>query len=182
MTITTKNFKQKLSGVVRSVNTAKTNLQELLVFGLEQYQEHDNNNYLTECVRACIGANALRTSTMKDYIVNATNLTWSKDKNGKPAFKKPKGESASVTWAAIKAGNWWEENEDGQAKPDVDALSKMKGAATAINNAIEQGRIKGGNTDEAQFALDSLNAAIKIIEDNREQEGSMGATQKRHNA
>lgn len=165
--INSKNFKSKLSGAIRSINSAKVNLQELLQFGCEQYSEHGNANYLTDCVRACVGANALRTSTMKDYIVNATNLTWAKAKDGKPAFKKPKGEDATVDWAAIDATPWYGFDDNGNAtKPDLDYVAQSKALISRILKSIENDKVKGGDIEGAQVmaaALEAgLNAALEL--------------------
>lgn len=161
--ITSKNFKSKLSGAIRSVNTAKKNLQEILEFGVDQFEQHGNANYLTDCVRACVGANALRTATMKDYIINATNLQWAKAKDGKPAFKKPKGEEPQVDRAALDACDWFEFDQNGNAeKPDLDYLAQSKALVSRILKGIENDKIKGGDIEGAKAMADALEAAIEL--------------------
>jgi hypothetical protein len=140
MTITTKNFSTKLSAFLTSTKTQRDNLQALIVFGLTHYRDHGDATYLSRGIQGCIGVKSLPTNTIKNYIKAQANLRLEAGKDG-AVFKK-EGKEVEVTLLDVAWYEW--EGADHQAKPDVDAMARVKTLVTTLAKAIKEGTVKEG--------------------------------------
>ncbi|MCW8982484.1 MAG: hypothetical protein OQK13_00405 [Gammaproteobacteria bacterium] len=146
MTVNTKNFSSKLSGLIKSAKTQRENLQELISFGLAHYAEHHDPVYLTKVANAAIGVRSLPTRTITDYIKHHANVGWTTLKDGKKGFKRigkeTQVEMPNVTWYD------WEGGKHNQVVEDYDALATIKSTLTKAFKKEEEGHLKEGQADK----------------------------------
>jgi hypothetical protein len=153
--ITLKNFNGKLAAVVKSAETMRANLQTILIFGLDHYANAGNGDSgcLTRTMNACIGVKALPTRTMQKFIEAHSNVVWSKLKDGTHGFKKVKGEDHTATVPAIA---WWNFDNSGQAKVDIDIVKRLESLVKGIAKAGEEGRVTAEQADMVGYVTGKL--------------------------
>lgn len=177
MTITAKNFNREISNLVRSATSQRDKLQALIVFGLQHCETTGDFGYLTKVMQAIIPVKAFRTQTAKDYIkAHVTNLTWTKLKDGNYGFAKfKKGVECLVT---MPSAPWYEFDNVGNAKPDIDIIMQMKALQTRVSKALNGEsvkRIKDGQESLAIKLSQALDAIIKLAPQPEETKGKQQA-------
>lgn len=164
--VTDSNYKRTLKTLVSNGTSGRDRLQALIVYGLKHVAEHDDASKLTEVMNAIIPVKVYRTQTAKDYIkAHVTNLTWTKLKDGKYGFAKfKKGVPCEVTIPS-ESNPWYEFNNVGNAKPDMDILTQMKALQTRVSKALNgesDKRIKEGQETLAVKMLQAFDALMKL--------------------
>lgn len=170
-TITNSNFKAQLNALVRSSTAQRDKLQALIVFGLQHVSEHDDASKLTQVMNAIIPVNAFRTATAKDYIkAHVTNLTWTKLKDGNHGFAKfKKGVACEVTMPSA-SNPWYEHDNQGNVKPDIDILMQMKALQTRVSKALNHEgdkRVKEGQESLAVKMLQAFDAVMALAPESK---------------
>lgn len=169
--ITAKNFKRTLNDIVKGISSRRDKLQELIAFGMAHYEAQADTCYLNQVLNSCVGVQALRTNTMKNYIEAVANIKC-QGKAGEYIFKKVKGEDATVDNKLLVGTKWWEFDNDGQVKV-FDAVKSAKSLLNQINTA-QKGETKSGNkiecTDmDSTIALkNALEAWLRVNTANKE--------------
>lgn len=155
-TITTKNFKRKLSAVITSTKAMRVNVQLLIDFGLEQYRDHGNASYLSAILNQCIGVKALPTITLKDYIKEHANLRWVKLKDGSHGFKKD-GKEVAVTMPTVV---WyeWEGGGHNDVKADMKIATRIKSLLTQLRTNLGDGKV-----DDLELARKAEKALAELV-------------------
>lgn len=160
--VTAKNFKSKLSSVIKAAKSGRVNLQALIEFGLAHYAEHGDTVYLQSCVDACVGVGSLNTSRMIGFIEAHANITWrkkeAKDGEKVAVFSKAAGQQAEVLPVTTA---WWDyEKPDAELKAK-DVLKMIQDMHKRIASELDRHNV----TDEAlaKRALEMLSADIKAF-------------------
>lgn len=155
MAITAKTFKRTLNDVVKGIASRRDKLQELIAFGMAHYEAQADTCYLNQVLNSCVGVQALRTNTMKNYIEAVANVNCT-GKAGEYIFKKKKGEDATVDQKLLVGTKWFEFDNDGQVK----VFDAVKSAQSLLNQvrAAKAGESKSGK--EVQCA--DLDATIAL--------------------
>lgn len=160
--ITTKNFGAKLAGVIKTAKTMRSNLQNLLLFGMEHYAQSGDTVYLTKCMQSCVGVSALPTQKMKQFIQEHANVSWREiqGKNGKQFVFKKVGDAPTYKIPAI---NWWDISKAGDASPDMDTDAAIINLRTRMAKKLEAGTVKNkANAKRDIKALDELITKLKL--------------------
>lgn len=164
MTITAKNFNITLTRLVNSTTTQRDKLQALIIFGMNHCESTGDAGYLTKVMQAIIPVKAFRTQTAKEYIkAHVSNLTWTKLKDGNYGFAKLKKGTDCVVTMPDKP--WYEFDNVGNAKPDIDILMQAKALQTRISKALNgesDKRIKDGQESLAIKLSQALDALLKL--------------------
>lgn len=152
--VTEKTFSKVLAATLKSATAMRSNIQALIVFGMQHYAEHRNAAYLSSIVNKCIGVKALPTQTIKEYIKAHSNLHWVKLSDGTHGFKmngdNPEVKELDVSWYD------WEGGKHNKVTTDMDFLSQIKSLQTRITKALSDGHIKEENREKAQQAVQTL--------------------------
>lgn len=155
-----KTFTRKLAGFKKSATSGRKTLQDLIVAGLEQVQEHGDTVYLTRTLQVCAGVRAYPTNTIKDYIkAHASNLQWAKATDGTMVFKKAvKADAVDVIMPSVP---WYDHalNNKNNATDDMDVDKMVNSLLARIQKGIKDGKVKDSAKATAVIgALASLNA------------------------
>jgi len=131
--LTTKNFKSKLAGLIKSAKSQRDNINAFILFGLKHYEEHGDSTYLTQVLNACVNVKSLPTITIKDFIKEHANLLWTKNKAGAFCFKK-QGTEVKVTMPTVTWYNW-KGGKHNATTPDMDVIGQAKSLLARIKKA-----------------------------------------------
>lgn len=155
----TKTFNTKLAGIVRSTNTMKDNVQDLINAGLDQYEQHGNTVFLTALVSKLKGTKALPLRTITAYITAQANVKWhSSTKDGVKVERYVKAnkeeerkvERLGVTWYDWEGGNH-----------NKVSTIKVENRIASLIKALEEG-IKKGTVDDIEKARATV-VALKAV-------------------
>lgn len=152
-----KEFAAKLRGFKTSAANIRDNLQALLVYGFEQYRDHQGNaTPLTEVMSVVSEVRTIPAKTIKAYIGAHANVALVKNKGtGKLVFKK-NGKEVEVTMPVVP---WYahEANKANDALPDyLDPIAILQDAAGKIAKAYEAGLIPESRLDTIPMLRESL--------------------------
>jgi hypothetical protein len=144
-----KTFKNALSAFISSTTTQRDKLELILVAGLAQVQESGNTVYLTASMDACTGVRSLPTSKIKNYILaHATNLKYSKNKDGNLVFSKAEKGADIVITMPLDSERWYIVEKEDKESAGFDVPTKILAMLKTINAAGKAGKIS-----EEQMAL-----------------------------
>lgn len=147
----TQSFKARVANVMKSAKSVRGKVQAFVVEALEHYAEHGDTEYLTQLMEATIGVNFLRTNTLKAFIKDHANVTWVKTADKKRmVFKKIGKQEVAVKEVTT---NWYEFNNEGNAKPDMNLESRIRSLITATKNAITDGKLRKEDEELARTFL-----------------------------
>lgn len=152
-----KEFAAKLRGFKTSAANIRDNLQALLVYGFEQYRDHQGNaTPLTEVMAVVSEVRTIPAKTIKAYIGAHANVALVKNKStGKLVFKKA-GKDVQVT---MPVAPWYahEANKANDALPDYcDPIAILQAAAEKVAKAYADGLIPDCRMDTLPMLRDSL--------------------------
>lgn len=157
-TITKQNFNSQLAGLVKSTTTQRDKLQAIIEFGFNHFSEHGDHTYLTMAMNAVRSVRAFRTATLKDYITYHVNVTWVKNKkDGKMMFKKVGDEVVLKPRECA----WYEFNNKGEDKPDLDVFIRVKSLYRQLEKALEEGKVKEDQAEAAGKLMDDLKGYLQ---------------------
>lgn len=153
--ITAATFTSVLAKLVTADNSMASRIQELIMFGLHHYNEHNDSVFLTQLMNA--GFKSVRTEAIKVYIQDHTNLVLRKD--GDEGAVKFKIDRMSTNERYTEPSKTWTEYSGvGQAMP-IDADSIIKRAINTLSRAIAgEGKkaLKEGTKEHAILCLANL--------------------------
>jgi len=160
-----KTFSTKLRGIVTSALNQRDNIQSVIVSGFEEYSEHGNSGQLSRVLKACVGVKSLPTKVILDYIKAHANVSYIKVKDGTMQFKKASGETACTVIPFSET--WYNWTGNGQHNPpaDFDIHARIKALMTSTKKAMDDGKIKSGQEDEARAVMQALQALL-VVEPN----------------
>lgn len=152
------NFNQQVGSIARSLTAQRDNIQTAVVFALEQVQSDGNTNFLDVLMDKLRPVRAVRMETLKNYIKEACpNLKYAKAKDNKLRFmKRKKSEPLEVQ---IPDYAWYEQDKDGEVKPDMDVMQMASAFQKRIEKALKgesERSIKTGQTAFAKQLSQSL--------------------------
>jgi hypothetical protein len=164
-----KQFTAKATSTKNAAATMRAGVQALIEAGLGHYAEHGDTVYLTKAMDCCIGVQALPTNTIKGYIKQHANVTYVKSgdvyvfQKVKAGKDEPKGtkvsavvEMPTVTWFAYNA-------EKNPIKADYDAVTRLKNMIKGMEAALEDGKVKGDDTNLVSCVTTELKALMARI-------------------
>lgn len=154
-------FNTKLSGVVRSLNTSKVNIQELIEAGFAQYEEHGNTVYLTALVNKVKATKAAPLKTITAYIAEQANVKWQTrmTKLGKVSgYVKAEGKATPAVNRLDEA--WYDWAKGGHnAVTEVKVESSVLSLVKRLEAAMDKGTVD--NRELAEKAVETLRS-IKL--------------------
>jgi len=159
MQLSNKQFNSKLNGVLRSASTQRDNIQELIISGLAQYEQHGNTGQLTLIIQGCVNVKSLPTTVIKEYIKAHANVAFQQNKNKDFVFKKI-GTEVEVQ---IPQTTWydWAGNKEARPQPDMNLIVRAKTFAKQLESALSNHKVKDVSEDEAQELLSSFKAFLQ---------------------
>ena len=100
---TTAKFGKVASGVIRSATAQRSNVQNMIEFGMSFYNTHGQTEYLNRVVGTATKTKTLSVAQIKKYIKAHTNLKFGTMKNGEDGFSsgnkaEPRTVEPTVTW------------------------------------------------------------------------------------
>lgn len=165
--ITLKTLPAKLAGIKRSCATQAKNIQAVLEFGFDQFEEHGNTSPLSMALSCFVGIPSLPTVKLKGYL-SAAGFNPVKDKGNKSAWIVRK--SKKVEYSRPEAT--WDQFENMADVQLVDVIKTLKSTHGRIDKAQDQDakrHIDPSQVDVAKVALDKVAALVAELE-------SMGVT------
>lgn len=155
--LTDKQFKTKLTGLIKSAKNQRETIQVLILAGIEQHIEKNRTNFLSDLLASTVSVKSLPSVTIKDFIKEHTNLKYAKNKAGEYMFLKDKTSTNENVMPTI---NWYEFNKPKAAK-DKPKATKAQSIAKVLKGAelkdIEQALlINGITTTELMRIIDMM--------------------------
>lgn len=158
-----KEFNTTLKGVITSAKNQRDKIQALIVSGLEEYQEHGNTGQLSRLIQAVVGVRSLPTNTLRDFIKAHANVMFTKAKDGSYVFKKMTGEKeVAVTIPDVTWYNW-KGNPNKNPNLDFDVAKALSQMVKRVAKAMDEGKVKEGQEEEASLVLSDLSKLEKRI-------------------
>lgn len=157
--ITAENFHKVLSKAVSTDVSLRGQVQRLVEFGLVQYNEQHNSNYLTEIIVADF--HGIRTQAVQDYIEAHTDLVLTKFEDGTHRFKRKERDGYKFEMPTV---TWWEYSKAGQAKA-VNWDDKLSTFTKQLERSVKgEGKVKveEGTQEEAEHLLAHLKAYVPL--------------------
>lgn len=160
--ITLKNLPVKLAGIKRSCATQAKNIQDVLEFGFDQFEQHGNTSPLSMALTAFVGVPSLATGKLKGYLVqsgfnpvkdSANKAAWIVRKSKKVEYSRPEGR-----WDAFEA--------EGNVVL-IDVIKTLKSTHGRIDKGQDQTKpkhIDPAQSEVAKIALDKLTALVAELE------------------
>jgi len=138
--VNSRTFNKVLGSFITSQKKSRDVLQSLIIFGLEQYKEHQNASFLSSIIIKCKGAKSIPTGTVKEYIKAHANVRFVKLSDGTHGFKKD-GEVAEVNTPDMP---WyeWEGAKHNNVTVDMDVVAQAKRLLTMLRTKLEEGHVK----------------------------------------
>lgn len=130
-----KQFNSKLNGVIKSALNQRDNIQLLIVAGIDQYAESGRTTYLSDMLTATVGVKSLPSVTIKDFIKEHTDLTYSKNKADEYQFLRADKSADKV--ALTPTINWYDWKK--AKHNNVATVDYSKRLTNNVKKAIETG-------------------------------------------
>jgi len=161
MAITTKNFKTKLSGFVKSSLSQRDNLQELVLFAVDHAKvNNDEFTLLTNIMEATLEIKSIRTTVLKDYIkAHVTNLEFGKNKAGAYMFKKSK-KGVDCVYTEMTTP-WYDHASPANKATEIDVIKRTESTINSMVKALEKGTVKAGHQQHAKNLIAALGEFLK---------------------
>ena len=158
--LTNKQFKSKLSGVIKSASNMRDNIQELIVSGITQYDVDGDTYQLSLMLEQTVAVKSLPTVTIKDFIKEHTDLKYSKNKAGEYQFVR--ADKSAVKVANIPDINWydWKKAKHNNVK-EVDHKALAIKHLKAVNNGTHSMQYLANVLIESGFTTDQL---LKMVD------------------
>lgn len=138
-------FKRLLTGWTTGQVKQRDQLQECILYGLKQANDHENLTPLSEVICAVDKVRTIKTDYIKEYIKAHANvrLTKGEDKALPWVFKKH-GKTLDVKEPQVA----WYDHSSNKTKvtSDVDGLAKLRAALASILKAEKEGKLKAGQS------------------------------------
>lgn len=160
--ITEGTLPKVLRGIVRSGNNNAQRINDVLIFGFDQYEEHGNTSPLSLALSAFVGVRGLATGQLKGYLV-AHGFNPVRDSKNKSAWIVRK--SKKVEYSRPEAP--WFEFETNPSFALVDVVKVLKTTHGRIDKARDQGakRHIAPEADKlAAAALEKLTSVVAELE------------------
>lgn len=130
--VTAKTFKSRVAAVIRSGQSIRANIQELVQYAIVQYLDPVNNGNtadLTYLYQKVKGVRSLNSKTLGDYVEDTVNVALRKTSDGEFVFRKAeKGTDPALRPHADLSAPWWEHGRT----PDPKAVDILKRLASDI--------------------------------------------------
>jgi hypothetical protein len=173
--VTSKNFRQKVSNVIKSGKSIRGNVQELVQYSVVRYLDPESNGDLSDMIylfQQIAGVRSLNHSLLGQYLEDTVNVKVAKTQDGTPTIRKAqKGEAPSLRDNADLSAPWWEHGRAPSVNP-VDILKSIEQLEKKIESATGDQPKKplvAGQECAATAALNELSglrARVKrLIED-----------------
>ena len=157
--ITVDNFHEKLKQAVTTDGTLRGQVQRLIIFGMIEYDQNRNSNWLSEVMNA--GFRSVRMAAVQEYIQDHTDLVWTKKKDGTTVFLREAKEGFKFS---LPTETWYEYSNKGNAIPVANPdtmLKTIKGYITKLENGLKgEGATLQGSEESAKALLAKLNTVV----------------------
>jgi len=144
-------FKMMLENVIANESTMRDNVQALAVSAIETFGNHGDTSRIEMLVNATIKMKSIRSQTLKEFIKDHANVKFTPVKNGVGFVVKKIGKGAiEVKEVTI---NWYDFDNAGVAKPDMDLLIKAQALLAQWEKSKEEGKAKISNVNDRLAAM-----------------------------
>jgi len=144
-------FKMMLENVVANESTMRDNVQALAVSAIETFGNHGDTSRIEMLVNASIKMKSIRSQTLKEFIKDHANVKFTPVKDGVGFVVKKIGKGAiEVKEVTI---NWYDFDNAGVAKPDMDLLIKAQALLAQWEKSKEEGKAKISNVNDRLAAM-----------------------------
>lgn len=160
--ITLKNLPVKLAGIKRSCATQAKNIQDVLEFGFDQFEQHGNTSPLSMALSAFVGIPSLATGKLKGYLVQA-GFNPVKDSANKAAWIVRKSKKVDYN----RPTDSWDNFEAEGNVVLIDVIKTLKSTHGRIDKGQDQEakrHIAPEQSEVAKLALDKLTALVSELE------------------
>lgn len=160
LNLTESNFTKKLGSWVRASKSRRDELQLFITFGVLHAQQHDNDfTLLTNVMVACEDVKAFPNQDICDYIKKViSGVSWNvKGKVFKRASKKTE---VNYNIGYLESETWFEFSKATAPATELDVNAATAKFAKRLRTAIDEGRVKDGQEDNA---LELLEALVKFM-------------------
>jgi hypothetical protein len=156
------DFKNKLKGVITSAKNQRDNIQELIVAGIEQYEDSGRTTFLSDLLAQTVAVKSLPTVTIKDFIKEHTDLAYRKNKAGEYMFVRADKEAEKVVklvevkwydWKKAKHNNVKEVDHKKLAIKHLKAINDGKHSAKYLMETLVE---SGFTTSQLLKMIDSV--------------------------
>lgn len=160
--VTLDNLPKKLASIrTRGANIAK-DVQEVIEFGFDQFEQHGNTSPLSMALTACVGVPALATNKLKGYLA-AAGFNPVRDRANKSAWIVRK--SKKVEYSRPE-GNWFDFDNVANVQL-IDVVKVLKSTHGRIDKGRDQDatrHIAPEQDEMAKIALDKVAALVADLE------------------
>jgi len=144
-------FKMMLENVIANESTMRDNVQALAVSAIETFGNHGDTSRIVMLVNASIKMKSIRSQTLKEFIKDHANVKFTPVKDGVGFVVKKIGKGAiEVKEVTI---NWYDFDNAGVAKPDMDLLIKAQALLAQWEKSKEEGKAKISNVNDRLAAM-----------------------------
>lgn len=154
------DFKNKLKGVITSAKNQRDNIQELIVAGIEQYEDSGRTTFLSDLLSQTVAVKSLPTVTIKDFIKEHTDLAYRKNKAGEYMFVRADKEAEKVVKLVEVKWYDWKKAKHNNVK-EVDHTKLAIKHLKHINNGTHSLQYMSSVLIEAGFTTDQL---LKMVD------------------
>lgn len=154
------DFKNKLKGVITSAKNQRDNIQELIVAGIEQYEDSGRTTFLSDLLAQTVAVKSLPTVTIKDFIKEHTDLAYRKNKAGEYMFVRADKEAEKVVKLVEVKWYDWKKAKHNNVK-DVDHAKLAIKHLKHVNNGTHSLQYMTNVLIESGFTTDQL---LKMVD------------------
>lgn len=135
VTITPKNFNDKLASWVKGASSMRQGCQDIIAFGMGMYVSHGDSGYLTRLYQSAVQVKGLNATRLSAYIKAHANVAMSKAPDGQWVFRKTGKGPAEIKPLLTP---WWDfERAARVAATKVSAFARITAVANALEKAME---------------------------------------------
>lgn len=149
------DFKNKLKGVITSAKNQRDNIQELIVAGIEQYEDSGRTTFLSDLLAQTVAVKSLPTVTIKDFIKEHTDLAYRKNKAGEYMFVRADKEAEKVVKLVEVKWYDWKKAKHNNVK-EVDHAKLAIKHLKHVNDGTHSLKYMANVLIEAGFTTDQL--------------------------
>lgn len=144
-------FNMLLENVKANELNLRDNIQQLVISAVDTFGQHGDTSRIQALVNASISMRSVRSNVLKNFIKAHANVSFKAAKDGE-GFTVRKIGKGDIEVKPIES-DWFDFDNEGVAKPDLDLAVKVKALLSAVAKAKEEGRAKVSAENERLEAV-----------------------------